>query len=98
MEESPIPHKKSKIATEAHKPHVYVLRDWKEYFGESALIIFSVLLALVITEYFNNLHDKKETREILNNIKQELINNKRAEEDLCLSEKDLKKNRLRFKE
>jgi hypothetical protein len=65
MEENPIPHKKLKIATEAHKPHVYVLRDWKEYLGESALIIFSVLLALVLTEYFNNLHDKKETRKYL---------------------------------
>jgi hypothetical protein len=49
MEEEPILPKKSKIATETHKPHVYVLRDWKEYLGESALIIFSVLLALILT-------------------------------------------------
>jgi hypothetical protein len=26
------------------KPEVYVLRDWKEYLGESFLIMFSVLL------------------------------------------------------
>jgi len=91
MEESPIPHKKSKIATETHKPHVYVLRDWKEYLGESALIIFSVLLALILTEYFNSLHEKKETRELLNNIKQELINNKHAEEDLYAYQKGILK-------
>ena len=85
-------HPKKTEATQGHKPHVYVLRDWKEYLGESALIIFSVLLALVLTEYFNNLHDKKETNEILGNIKQELINNKKAEEDLYSYQKKILRN------
>jgi len=39
-------------------PEVYTLRSWKEYVGESILIIFSVLLALIVTEYINNLHEK----------------------------------------
>ena len=61
------------------KSEVYVLRDWKEYAGESLLIIFSVLLALVLTEFINNIHDKNETRDLLNNIRNELIANKKAE-------------------
>jgi len=63
------------------KPQVYVLRDWKEYAGESLLIIFSVLLALVLTEFINKLHDKNETRELLNNVRAELIANKQAERE-----------------
>ncbi|MGZ3753050.1 MAG: hypothetical protein ACXVAU_17330 [Mucilaginibacter sp.] len=92
MEEKPIPHKKTKATPEKHKPEVYVLRDWKEYMGESVLIIFSVLLALVLTEYFNNLHEKKDTRELLNNIKQELINNKKAELELYAYHKRILRN------
>ncbi len=61
------------------KPEVYVLRDWKEYLGESMLIIFSVLLALVLTEYFNKLHDRRETKELLDNIRTELVRNKQLE-------------------
>jgi len=60
-------------------PEVYILRDWKEYVGESFLIIFSVILALIVTEFFNNLHEKKETRELLNNIRTELEVNKKFE-------------------
>ena len=62
-----------------HIPEVYTLRDWKEYVGESLLIIFSVLLALVLTEFINNLHEKKETRELLENIRRELVTNKQYE-------------------
>jgi hypothetical protein len=54
-------------------PEVYILRGWKEYVGESFLIVFSVLLALIFTEYFNNLHEKKETKDLLNNIRTELM-------------------------
>jgi len=61
------------------KPQVYILRDWKEYAGESFLIIFSVLLALVLTEFINNLHEKNETKDLLNNIRNELVANKKAE-------------------
>ncbi len=58
---------------------MYVLRDWKEYLGESFLIIFSVLLALFLTEFINNLHEKSDTKEMLGNIKAELTKNKEAE-------------------
>ena len=74
------------------KPEVYILRDWKEYAGESFLIIFSVLLALFLTEYITNLHDKKETKELLNNIKEELIKNKKFEEDQYAYQKQVLKN------
>ncbi|HEY2583171.1 MAG TPA: hypothetical protein VGI43_15270, partial [Mucilaginibacter sp.] len=60
-------------------PEVYILRDWKEYVGESVLIIFSVILALIVTEFFNNLHEKKETRDLINNIRAELEINKKFE-------------------
>lgn len=70
------------------KPEVYILRDWKEYLGESILIIFSVLLALILTEYFSNLHEKKETRELLDNIKTELIRNKQAEQEQYIYQKN----------
>jgi len=74
------------------KPEVYVLRDWKEYLGESFLIIFSVLLALVLTEYINNQREKNETRELLNNIKGELIRNRQFEVDIYSYQKMVLKN------
>jgi len=74
------------------KPEVYVLRDWKEYLGESFLIIFSVILALVLTEYINSRHEKSETRDLLNNIKEELIKNKQAEVDQYNYQKKVLKN------
>jgi hypothetical protein len=83
---------KSKQDHKKEKPHVYVLRDFKEYLGESALIIFSVLLALILTEYISNLHEKKATVELLNNIKQELINNKKAEQEQYAYQKQVLKN------
>src|ERR1700761_2259770 len=62
------------------KPEVYVLRDMREYLGESLLIIFSVLLALVVSEFIDNLHEKSQTRELMENIKNELVKNKKLEE------------------
>ncbi len=56
-------------------PEVIAVRNWKEYVGESTLIIFSVLLALILTEFFNSLHEKQQTREILHQLKEELITN-----------------------
>ena len=66
-----LPHKKD-------KQFVYTIRDWKEYLGESFLIIFSVLLALILTEFFNSLHEKENTRNTLKNIVEELRHNKKA--------------------
>jgi hypothetical protein len=63
------------------KPEVYILRDWKEYAGESFLIIFSVLLALILTEFINNLHEKNETRDMLVNIRKELKVNRMLEKE-----------------
>lgn len=80
-ETSPKHPKTLPAAAHKGKPEVYMLRDWKEYLGESFLIIFSVLLALILTEYINARHEKSETRDLLNNIKEELIKNKQAEQD-----------------
>ena len=79
-EKRPAPAKKPVRKPKKEKPEVYILRDIREYAGESMLIIFSVLLALVLTEYINNLHEKSQTRELMENIKNELIKNKKVEE------------------
>jgi len=79
-EKSPASHKKPLPAAKKHKQEVYILRDFREYLGESALIIFSVLLALIVSEYINNLHEKSQTKELMENIKNELIKNKKTEE------------------
>jgi hypothetical protein len=79
-EKSAATNKKPAHPAKKHKQEVYVLRDLREYLGESLLIIFSVLLALVVTEYINNLHEKSQTRELMENIKNELVKNKILEE------------------
>ena len=60
---------------------VVTIRTWKEYLGESILIIFSVLFALLLTEIINKRHEKQHNREIINTLKAELINNKKAAEE-----------------
>ncbi|MBS1519393.1 MAG: hypothetical protein JST50_00235 [Bacteroidetes bacterium] len=80
-EAQPVPETPHKKSHHKDTPEVYILRDWKEYLGESFLIIFSVILALVLTEYFSNLHEKRDTKELLDNIKTELIHNKKAEQE-----------------
>ena len=68
------------MANEKHQI-VTVERDWKEYIGECLLIVFSVILALVVTEFINNLNDKKRTSEIMQELKDELIENKKMEQE-----------------
>ena len=63
------------------RPEVITVRTWKEYLGESLLIIFSVLFALLLTEIFNNIHEKQHTREILNAVRKELIDNMQKEQE-----------------
>ena len=58
------------------KIHVLAERNWKEYLGESLLIIFSVLLALFTTEYINKQHEKDNTRTVLTSFVNELKHNK----------------------
>ncbi len=60
------------------KPFLYTKRDWKEYLGESILIVFSVLLALIVTEFLNERHEKETTRNVLKNVVAELQHNKTA--------------------
>ena len=72
-------HKSAKPAKKKHLPEVLTVRDWKEYLGESLLIIFSVLLALILTEYFTSLHEKQQTKEVVEQLRQELMKNKQAE-------------------
>ena len=52
MEENISPSKSSKQKTK--HPIVIVERGWKEYVGECLLIVFSVILALALTEYFTS--------------------------------------------
>lgn len=51
-------------------------KSWKEYLVESALIVFSVLLALILTEVFNDINEKKKTHEVLEAVRAELIINR----------------------
>jgi hypothetical protein len=60
---------------------VVTIRTWKEYLGECLLIVFSVILALVVTEYINDLNDKRRTSEVMRELKDELIENKKMEEE-----------------
>jgi hypothetical protein len=71
--------RKVRIATRGNsdKQEIYTVRDWKEYIGESLLIVFSVFLALFFTEVINSQHEKNETKELIHNIRAELIRNKR---------------------
>lgn len=62
------------------RPEVIIVRNWKEYLGESLLIVFSVALAIILTEVFTKIHENNQTREVLHQLKMELINNNEAEE------------------
>jgi hypothetical protein len=61
-------------------PEVLIVRNWKEYAGESMMIIFSVVLALLLTEIFNKIHENQQTHEILGSLRQEIIDNKKKED------------------
>jgi len=65
-----------------NKTYVYPIRNWKEYLGESFMIIFSVLLALIVTEYINKLHEKENTRSLLKDIIVELNHDKKAIQEM----------------
>ena len=62
------------------RPEVIIVRNWKEYLGESLLIVFSVALAIILTEVFTKIHENQQTREVLHQLRQELINNNESEE------------------
>jgi hypothetical protein len=59
---------------------VITVRTWKEYVEESVLIVFSVVLALLLTTLFQKLHENKQTREVLHELREQLITNKKSEE------------------
>jgi hypothetical protein len=84
--ESENPDKQEQPAQEAvshlNKIHVYTERNWKEYLGESLLIVFSVLLALFLTEYISKQHEKENTKSILKGIIVELKHNKVAIQEM----------------
>lgn len=61
-------------------PEVITVRTWKEYVEESLLIVFSVVLALFLTELFRQLHENEQMREVMHELREELISNKKAEE------------------
>jgi len=71
----------SKKTIKEKHPIVTVERDWKEYLGECLLIVFSVILALGVTEFINNLNEKKKINEVLHQLKEELIANRQAEKE-----------------
>ena len=62
-------------------PEVLTVRNAKEYIGESLLIIFSVLLALLLTEWITNMREKSEAKELIHNIREEMITNNTREQE-----------------
>lgn len=48
----------------------------EEYAADALLIVFSVMLALILNEIRNNWMERKQTRELLRNVRAELVNNK----------------------
>ena len=44
---------------------VITVRTFRDYVEESLLIVFSVVLALLLTTLFQKLHENKQTREVL---------------------------------
>lgn len=66
--------------SQKQRPEVITVRNWREYLGESLLIIFSVVLALFLTERFTKLHEESQAHEILRELRSELIGNERSEE------------------
>ncbi len=76
QEPAPPPHN---AVTRRHHPKVIIEKDWKEYIGESVLIIFSVVLALILTEVITTIHEDHQTKEIIRGIRQELSENERLE-------------------
>jgi hypothetical protein len=59
---------------------VVTIRTWKEYIEESVLIVFSVVLALFLTELFQKIHEDSRLRQVVHELRQELISNRKAEE------------------
>lgn len=57
-------------------PEVIVVRNFKEYLGESLLIVFSVLLALVVTEAISRFNEKRQMDEVVKDLREELQANK----------------------
>jgi len=57
------------------KTEIVLKRDWKEYIGESLLIIFSVVLALILTEWVNRANEHKQIRMLIQNVREELVHN-----------------------
>ncbi len=83
MEENPVPEGSAveyKIIP-GSKPEVIIVRNWKEYLGESLLIIFSVLLALILTEMISNWHEQEQAKGYIRNIVAELKKNKSKQEE-----------------
>jgi hypothetical protein len=60
-----------------HLPKVIIVRDWQDYLGESLLIIFSVLLALIVSEIINKMHENNQTKQLLLDLRTELIENQK---------------------
>src|SRR5690349_10498403 len=73
-------------------PEVSVVRNWKEYLGESLLIVFSVFLALGLTEVINKINEDQRTKEVLHQLREELVANKNGEEEQLAYHRQVLKN------
>jgi hypothetical protein len=84
MEEAGFPEQEASqgaaVSVQHNKPHklpeVIVVRNFKEYLGESLLIVFSVLLALIVTEAISRFNERREMDEVVKDLRDELAVNK----------------------
>jgi hypothetical protein len=63
-----------------HLPEVVTVRTFKEYVEESVLIVFSVVLALFLSELLQKIHENQRFKEVLRELREELIANRKSEE------------------
>jgi hypothetical protein len=70
--------KQDSYSSKDDKLYFYQKRDLKDFLAESILIIFSVLLALIVSEFINKLHEKEKTKNLVKNIVTELRHNKES--------------------
>ena len=68
IKENDSPAAKDKKATKV-RSEVITVRTWKEYVEECLLIVFSVVLALVVTEAFNTRHENQHINEVLHQLR-----------------------------
>jgi hypothetical protein len=60
---------------------VSVVNRWKDYLAQSLLIVFSVLLALGLSELMTSIREARQTQELIANVRAEVLRNQTAAQE-----------------